>query len=149
MFTSACWQRKRTFLECFIFFKQTKHDSIAWQPTNINKITSQQAAYLVDFQLSVGNWRINAFTIFSRAVIIFTLTVPTFYLTNSQSIIRGDNNIFTKKAACRLANAVCLHKENCTNCQCEKGDQTFVRARGRYGECIPNKFLAYVTCEYL
>ena len=60
------------------------------------------------------------------------------------SIIRGEKDVFTNLAECRLAKAVCFDT-NCTNCQCKGLNETYVQRRGKYGECVRNEYFAYAT----
>lgn len=86
---------------------------------------------------------------FSRATVHFILMMSTIYQVNSKniSIIRGENDVFTNQFGCHFtAKAVCFDK-NCTYCQCQGENETFVRTRGSYGECVLNEYLAYVTCK--
>ena len=73
----------------------------------------------------------------------------TFYQTNSHdfNIIRGEMDVFTNLAEsnCLYSKADCFNK-NCTYCQCQSGT-TFIQTRGKYGECVENEYLAYVTCK--
>ena len=84
----------------------------------------------------------------SEATIYFILVISTFYQVNSQniSIIRGEKDLFTNLAGCEPTKAVCF-EENCTYCQCEREKETFIPTRGKDGECVPNEYLAYVTCK--
>ena len=81
-----------------------------------------------------------------KAVFFFVLVILAFYQVYSQnvSVIRGEKDVFTNLANCGLAKAVCFDT-NCTNCQCERLNQTFVRKRGKYGECVQNEYLSYAT----
>lgn len=64
------------------------------------------------------------------------------------SIIRGEKDVFTNLAECRLAKAVCFDT-NCTNCQCKGLNETYVQRRGKYGECVRNEYFAYATGKWL
>lgn len=83
-----------------------------------------------------------------KTYFILIISSLTFYQANSQGakIIRGEKDVFTnlEEDDCSSSKAECFNK-NCTYCQCKKG--TFVQARGSYGECVKNKYLAYVACK--
>lgn len=64
------------------------------------------------------------------------------------SIIRGEKDVFTNLAECRLAKAVCFDTD-CTNCQCKGLNETYVQRRGKYGECVRNEYFAYATGKWL
>ena len=80
---------------------------------------------------------------------ILIISSLTFYQANSQTvdIIRGEKDVFTNLAEddCSSSKAVCFNK-NCTYCQYKNG--TFIQTRGKYGECVENKYLIYVTCKW-
>lgn len=82
----------------------------------------------------------------AKAVFLFILVILAFYQVNSKnvSVTRGEKDVFTNLAGCGLAKAVCFDI-NCTNCQCKRLNQTFVRRRGKYGECVRNEYLSYAT----
>ena len=84
-----------------------------------------------------------------EAYFILVVSLLTLYRTNCQNvdIIRGEKDVFTNiaKDDCSSSKADCFNK-NCTYCQCR--GETFIQARGKYGECVENEYLAYVTCEW-
>lgn len=85
----------------------------------------------------------------SKMIICFTMSILSIlYQAEGQniSIIRGKNDVFTNLDGCNPTKAVCFDR-NCTYCKCKRTTDSFVQARGAYGECIPNKYLVYVTCK--
>ena len=84
----------------------------------------------------------------SQMITCVILIVLTFYQVSGQnvSIIRGERDVFTKLGDCRSAEADC-YGTNCTYCQCKKTKTTYIPSRRKYGECVANEYLAYVTCK--